>query len=86
LQVAIEHALTVLSWYEHLPKDEVPPEYLWEDAQGLEQWWATVEAKRDSGMPTSRGRDIERAEEGDDDGDPGPSMAENDYARSLKQG
>lgn len=84
--MAIEHALTVLSWYEHLPKDEVPPEYLWEDAVGLEQWWATVEAKRDSGMPTSRGGSKDDPYGDDDDDDQPPSMAENDYARSLRQG
>ncbi len=75
--------MNVLSWYENLPKDEVPPEYLWEDSQGLEQWWAAIEDKRSDGMPTSRGRiDVPDG----DDGDQPPGMAENDYARFLKQG
>lgn len=62
-----------------MPKDEVPPEYLWEDSQGLEQWWASVEDKRNDGVSTTRGR----TDSGDEDQDGG--MAENDYARFLKQ-
>lgn len=82
MQVAIEHALNVLTWYENLPKDEVPPEHLWEDGEGLEQWWASVEAKRDDGgVATSRGR----VDSDDGDGDQPSGMAENDYARFLKQ-
>ena len=83
MQLAIEHALNVLTWHENLPKDEVPPEHLWEDSEGLEMWWEHVEQQREDGQPTSRSRS-----EADDDGegDPDPGMAENDYARFLKQG
>lgn len=77
--MAIEHALIVLSWFENLPKEEQPPEYLWEDSEGLEQWWKAVEDKREDGRPTTRGRvDVET--------DQDSPMAENDYARFLKQG
>lgn len=76
--MAIEHALTVLSWHEHLPKDEVPPEHLWDDNEGLDEWWKRVEAKRVDGIPISRAR-------GGTDEDPS-AMAENDLARALKQG
>lgn len=80
--MAIEHALTVLTWYENLQKEEVPPEHLWEDPEGLEQWWQWVEDKhadgRDSVAPTNR--------LGSDDDDPDPGMAENDLARFLKAG
>lgn len=79
LQVAIEHALTILSWYEHLPEEERPPESLWEDDKGLEMWWASVEAKREDGMPTSRG-----PTDPDDDTDQAPHFMENDQARFLK--
>lgn len=78
--MAIEQGLTVLGWYENLSSDEVPPEYLWEDAEGLEQWWKKVEDKRSDGRPSTSGRSSE-----DDDEDPEPGMAENDYARFLKQ-
>lgn len=78
LQVAIDHALTILTWYENLPKEDMPPEYLWEDSEGLEMWWKTVEARREDGVPTSQG-----------DADPANTdqprqMVENDVARFLK--
>ena len=41
-----------MNWYENVVKDEVPPEYLWEDPQGLEMWWASVQEKR--GIPDAR--------------------------------
>jgi len=77
--VAIEQALTVLSWFENLPEEDRPPEYLWEDEQGLEMWWASVEAKREDGATTSRGP-TDHAHD-----DQAPSMTENDHARFLKQ-
>lgn len=77
--MAIEQGLTVLGWYENLSSDEVPPEYLWEDAEGLERWWRTVEEKRNDGRPSGSGRASK-----DDDDDEEPGMAENDYARFLK--
>ena len=78
MQVAIEHALTILSWHENLSPEEVPPEYLWEDSEGLEQWWASIEEKRKSGEPISRSADT-------GNGDQGSDMTENDLARALKQ-
>jgi hypothetical protein len=77
--VAIEQALTVLSWYENVTKDEVPPEYLWEDPTGLEQWWASVQEKRDSAFGGGSGG---TSAAGKDDSP--PEMAENDLARTLK--
>ncbi len=79
LQVAIEHALTILSWYENLPEDERPPEHLWEDAEGLEQWWAHVEAKRNDGVPPANRGSADPAQN-----DQAPQVTENDYARYLK--
>jgi hypothetical protein len=80
--VAIEQGLTVLNWYENLSKDEVPPEHLWEDPEGLDEWWEQVEAKRDDGTAT-RGR---YDDDGDDSSDSeAPGMAQNDLARSLKR-
>lgn len=70
----------MISWYENLPEDEVPPEYLWEDPKGLEMWWKTVEDKREDGQPSVSGRNSGS----DSDDDDGPGMAENDYARYLK--
>lgn len=85
--MAIEHALNVLTWYENLQKEDVPPEYLWDDAEGLEQWWEMVEQRRQDGQGTDRlaGRS-ERSSESDGDDDQDPGMAENDYARFFKKG
>ena len=61
-------------------EDEVPPEQIWEDQQGLEQWWAAVKDKRDSGsgMPSKSSS----SEESDD----GEEWGSNDLARILKDG
>ena len=66
-----------MNWYENLTKSEVPPEYLWEDSTGLEQWWATVQDKREDSM----GGDAA----GGADRDQTPAMTENDLARSFKK-
>lgn len=74
-----------MSWHEHLSKDEIPPEYLWEDAQGLEAWWLTVEDRRKDGLPAPD-RDTSGDEAADDSSTGGSGMAHNDLARRLKQG
>lgn len=79
MQAAIEHALIVLTWHENLQKEDVPPEYLWEDSEGLEMWWKTVEDRQEDGRSTTRGR-------ADDSDEEAPGLQENDYARYLKQG
>lgn len=81
--MAIDQALSILNWHENLPEDEVPPEHIWEDTEGLEQWWADVKAKREDGAPINRGRGPSSS---DGDDDPGREMVENDYARYLKNG
>lgn len=63
-----------------MPKEEIPPEHLWEDTEGLEAWWESVNDKREDGMRTVSGR---RDDDDDDDGD-GPVMVQNDYAKALK--
>lgn len=72
-----------MSWHENLSKDEVPPERLWEDPEGLEQWWARVEEKRESGMPVSN---TNTSSADASESSPGPEVVENDLARALKQG
>ncbi len=83
MQTAIEHALTVLGWYEHLSKDEVPPQHLWEDSQGLDRWWRDVEDRRNEkyGLdPTPS-----RSDSGNDQEHPDSGMAENDIARAFRE-
>jgi hypothetical protein len=85
--VAIEHALNVLSWHENLQKEEIPPEHLWEDSEGLEQWWKRVEDMRSDGRHDMASTDrSSTSSDGDDDEHRDPGMAENDLARFLKAG
>lgn len=84
--MAIEHALNVLGWHENLQKEEVPPEHLWEDSEGLEQWWEWVADKRSDGRPDVAPTNRSGKSPSDDDGDQDPGMAENDLARFLKAG
>jgi hypothetical protein len=78
LQVAIEQALMILSWRENLSRDELPPEYLWEDSKGLELWWGRVEEKRRDGFSTG-------SASGSDDPE-SPDLMENDLARAFRDG
>lgn len=78
--------MIVLSWYENLPKDEVPPEYLWEDSEGLEQWWSWVDDKRSDGRESVAPANRSRSASDDDEEHQDPGMAENDLARFLKSG
>ena len=78
--MAIEQALTILSWMEHLTKDERPPEYLWEDPEGLNEWWARVEGRREARYSSAGGAGTEGG-----DADQGQDMAENEIAKQLKR-
>lgn len=79
MQTAIEQGLTILNWFENLPEDERPPEYIWEDSQGLEMWWKTVDDKRNDGVETNKGH----ADSAQDDQP--RVMTENDHARFVKE-
>lgn len=72
----------VLGWFENLSKDEIPPEHLWEDSEGLEEWWTGVAAKREDGMATVSGR---KHDSDDDDDNDEPVMVQNDFATFLKK-
>ena len=75
LQTAIEHALTILNWYENLPKKELPPKHLWADPDGLELWWKKVEERRSEGLPTRP--------ESDDESNSTEVGTDNDLTRAL---
>lgn len=60
----------VLSWHEHRAEDEVPPEHLWDDGEGLDEWWKEVDARK--------GRDSF----GSDDEE--PEQVGNDLAAAFK--
>lgn len=74
MQVAIEQALTILAWFENNSKDDVPPEHLWEDPEGLELWWERVRDRRERGV-TGR----------PDDDSTDEDLAENELARAFKE-
>lgn len=46
--VAVNHALTVISWHENLPKDEQPPRHIWHSAELVDAWFRDVEEQRES--------------------------------------
>jgi folate-binding Fe-S cluster repair protein YgfZ len=62
----------VLSWFEHRAEDEVPPEHLWDDGEGLDQWWKEVDARK--GIDRSTGDDDEEI----------PEQVGNDLAAAFK--
>ena len=71
--MAIEQGLTILSWYENLPKKEVPPERIWADSKGLDEWWERIRGSRDNPSTTATGEQV-------DD----PELVGNDLARAYK--
>lgn len=44
---AVNEALTVLSWHENLPKDEVPPRHIWWSPERIDAWFGKVQENRD---------------------------------------
>ena len=76
--VALNHALTVISWHENLPRDEQPPRHIWYSGDLVEQWFKDVEEKRKNKYGSSSGSSS-RYEEADD-----VPMTSNDLAASLR--
>lgn len=69
--------MAIISWMENALKEERPPEHIWEDAQGLEEWWARVAERREARYGGNAGS-------GSGDADQGKDMAENEIAKALK--
>lgn len=46
LVAAVNEALMVLSWFEKLPKDEMPPRHIWWSGKLIDKWFKDVEKKR----------------------------------------
>lgn len=44
----------VLSWYEHLSTDEIPPRWMWPFPSELEKWFEQVEEARREGVKFTR--------------------------------
>lgn len=69
---AVEHSLRVMSWYENLPGDEIPPGWMWPFEDELDIWFAAVKKKNDE----KYGRDS-----GDEESS---EMMENEFAERFK--
>jgi hypothetical protein len=75
--VALNHALTVISWHENLPKDEQPPRHIWWSGDLVAEWFADVEEQRNSRYGGKRKRSsYDEAED--------VPMMDNDLAASVR--
>lgn len=43
---AIQHAYTILNWYENVPSDEMPPAWMWPFPDETGQWFDEVKEAR----------------------------------------
>lgn len=75
--MAVNHALTVISWHENLPKDEQPPRKIWHSVELVDKWFGNVEQQREKKYGSS-GKS--RYEEADD-----VPMSRNELAESVKK-
>jgi hypothetical protein len=58
LEFAIQHAQQIMNWQENLPKDEMPPRWLWRSDAGLAEWFEEVDRRRESKYNGSDNNDI----------------------------
>lgn len=75
---ALSESLTVLSWFENLPKDEQPPRHIWWSGDLLEQWFEDVRERRDP--ESRRNRRRSSYEEADD-----VPMADNELDAQMRE-
>lgn len=40
--------MTILGWYENSTEQDIPPEHIWDDAEGLDLWWKKVRARQEA--------------------------------------
>jgi hypothetical protein len=45
---AIEHAQKVFAWYETLPEEEIPPNWMWPLDHEVETWFLEVKRARET--------------------------------------
>lgn len=67
----------ILAWFENHVKEDLPPEHIWEDPEGLEEWWDLVKDRKErqmSGGARSGGGDESSSE-----------MESNELARAFKE-
>lgn len=66
----------VLAWFENHGKEDTPPEHIWEDPEGLEEWWEMVKERKEAQFS---GRS---APSGDTSAE---EMEDNELARAFKE-
>lgn len=77
--MAVNHALTVISWHENLPKDEQPPRHIWHSVDLVDEWFRDVEKNRDVKYGNS-GKKRTSYEEAED-----VPMSRNELAESVRK-
>lgn len=77
--MAVNHALTVISWHENLPKDEQPPRHIWHSVDLVDKWFRDVEEKRDAKYGNS-GKKRTSYDEAED-----VPMSRNELAESVRK-
>lgn len=68
--------MVILSWFENRPPDEIPPENLWEDPKGIEEFWDKVKTRKEYSKGREPGFDPKQIDE---------EVVSNDLASMLKQ-
>lgn len=76
--MAVNTALTVLSWYENLPKEEQPPRKIWWSGELVDAWFAEVREQRES--KSSGGRKRSSWDEGTE-----VPLTDNDLATEMRE-
>ena len=77
LQEAINHGLTILSWYENYLPEEMPPENLWDDGEAIEDHFRRVRERKEA--------ERDGIKRDDDDDDLGSGMTGNDLSSVFKE-
>lgn len=54
--LAVSHGLAIINWQENLPKEEIPPEWMWCFDDELEQWFENVKAEREKKYNTGNSK------------------------------
>jgi hypothetical protein len=65
-----------LDWFSNYSKEEIPPEHLWEDVEGLDLWFGRVSEDRET---QSEGTGVPDNFDADDE-----ALGDNELARALR--
>lgn len=68
---ALEQAGKIVNWYENLPSEEVPPEWMWPLDWELDDWFLEIKTLKDNNSADPLNREI-------------VEMEENEYAARMR--